>query len=83
MASKNQEYDLAFTHLKNNQNISAYNQFVNLAEKQKKSDPVKAALLYFLAAECKSKQGKENNDEIFEAGNLFLNYGKKDKSYSF
>ena len=35
--AKNQEYDLAFTHMKNNQNISAYNLFLNLASSQKKN----------------------------------------------
>jgi len=79
---KKLDYDLAFTHLKNNQNITAYNLFINLAESQKKVNAPKAALLYILAGECKSKQGKNNNDEILEAGNLFLNFGKKDKSYN-
>ena len=81
MNKSDQSYDLAFTHLKNNQNISAYHQFVNFAEDQKKEDPIKAALLYFLAAECKSKQGKDNNNELQEAGKLFLKYGKKEQSY--
>ncbi len=81
MAKKNQNYDLAFTHLRNNQNISAYNLFTNLAETQKKSDAIKSALLYVLAAECKSRQGKDNENEILEAGKLFLNFAKKDKSY--
>jgi CheY-like chemotaxis protein len=78
---KKQDYDLAFTHLRNNQNISAHNLFLNLAESQKKSDSVKAAILYLLAGECKTKQGKENDAEILEAGKLFLEFGKKDKSY--
>ncbi|MFB5611231.1 MAG: response regulator [Nitrosopumilaceae archaeon] len=73
-----QDYDLAYTHLRNNQNISAHNLFINLAESQKKSDSAKAAVLYLLAGECKTKQGKENKDEILEAGKLFLDFGKKD-----
>ena len=81
MAKKNQNYDLAFTHLRNNQNISAYNLFTNLAETQKKSDAIKSALFYVLAGECKSRQGKDNENEILEAGKLFLNFAKKDKSY--
>lgn len=81
MAKKKQEYDLAFTHLQNNQNISAYNLFTNLAESQKKTDTIKSALLYILAGECKSRQGKDNENEILEAGKLFLNFGKKDKTY--
>ena len=82
MAEKNQEYDLAFTHLRNNQNISAYNLFTNLAESYKKSDEPKSALLYLLAAECKSRQNKDNNEEILIAANLYQNFAKKDKSYS-
>ena len=78
---KKQDYNLAFTHLKNNQNISAHNLFINLAEFQKKSDSIKAAILYLLAGECKTKQGKENNDELLEAGKLFLDFGKKDNSF--
>ena len=53
---KKQDYNLAFTHLKNDQNISAHNLFINLAESKKKSDSVKAAILYLLAGECKTKQ---------------------------
>jgi len=82
LTSKRQEYDLAFTHLRNHQNIAAYNEFLNLATSQKKSEPVKSALLYILAGECKKRQGKESNDEILEAGKLFLASAKKDKSYS-
>jgi len=81
VAIKKQDYDLAFTHLRNNQNISAYNLFTNLAETKKKSDAIKSALLYVLAGECRSRQGKDNEDEILEAGKLFLNFAKKDKSY--
>ena len=78
---KKQDYNLAFTHLKNDQNISAHNLFTNLAEFQKKSDSIKAAILYLLAGECKTKQGKENNHEMLEAGKLFLDFGKKDNSF--
>ena len=78
---KKQDYDLAFTHLKNDQNISAHNLFINLAESKKKSDSIKAAILYLLAGECKTKQGKENNNEVLEAGKLFLDFGKKDNSF--
>jgi CheY-like chemotaxis protein len=79
---KKQDYNLAFTHLKNNQNISAHNLFINLAESQKKSDSVKAAILYLLAGECKTKQEKENNNELLEAGKLFLDYGKKTNDFN-
>jgi len=77
-----QDYEIAFTHLTNNQNISAYNQFINLAQAQKKSNKIRAAILYLLAAECKTRQGKDNSNEILEAGKLFLEYGKKENSYN-
>jgi len=79
---KKQDYDLAFTHLKNNQNISAHNLFINLAESRKKSNSAKAAILYLLAGECKTKQEKENNNELLEAGKLFLDYGKKTNDFN-
>ncbi len=78
---KKQDYDLAFTHLRNDQNISAHNLFLNLAESKKKSDSVRAAILYLLAGECKRKQDKENKNEMLEAAKLFLDYGKKEKNY--
>ena len=78
---KNQEYDLAFTHMKNDQNISAYNLFMNLANAQKKVSPLKGGLLYILAGECKKRQKKDNSDETLEAGKLFLNYAKKENNY--
>ena len=76
-----QDYNLAFTHLKNNQNISAHNLFTNLAETQKKTDKVKAALLFLLAAECKSKQNKE----IFQQSKKVStsNYGSFKTHYNY
>jgi len=78
---RKQDSDLAFTNFKNNQNITAHNLFTDLAETQKKTDKVKAALFFLLAAECKSKQKKNNNHEVLEAGKLFLDFGKKIESY--
>jgi len=79
---KKPDYQLAFTHLQNNQNITAYNLFLDLAEKHKKIDELKAALLFMLAAECKSHQKKDNSDETLEAGKLFLNFAKKGNNYN-
>lgn len=79
--STKQEYDLAFTHLRNDQNISAHNLFLNLADAQKKSNGARSALLYLLAGECKSKQGKENSSELLDAGKSFLDYAKKVADY--
>jgi len=78
---KKLDYELAFTHLQNNQNISAYNHFLDLAENQKKIDGLKSALLFMLAAECKSRQNKDNGNETLEAGKLFLNFAKKENNY--
>jgi CheY-like chemotaxis protein len=83
MANKKKpDYELAFTHLQNNQNITAYNLFSDLAENQKKLDGLKAALLFMLAAECKSRQNKDNKKETLEAGKLFLNFAKKENNYN-
>lgn len=79
---KKPDYELAFTHLQNNQNITAYNQFLDLAENQKKIDVLKSALLFMLAAECKSRQNKDNTNETLEAGKLFLNFAKKENNYN-
>ena len=66
--------EIALTHLKNKQFITAYNLFLDQAESIKKSEQLKSALLFMLAAECKKRQGKEFENEIKEAGNLFVRY---------
>ena len=68
--------EVALAHLKNKQFITAHTLFINQAESVKKSEPVKSALLYLLAAECKKQHGKDYENEITEAGNLFLKYSK-------
>jgi len=72
--------EIAVTHLKNKQFITAHNLFLNQAESLKKSEYVKSALMYMLAAECKTRQGKESENEIKEAGNLFLKYSNSKNS---
>jgi len=72
--------EIAVTHLKNKQFITAHNLFLNQAESLKKSEPVKSALMYMLAAECKTRQGKESKNEIKEASNLFLKYSDSKNS---
>ena len=79
---KKPDYELAFTHLQNNQNITAHNLFLDLAETHKKIDVLKAALLFMLAAECKFRQNKDNSNETLEAGKLFLNFAKKENNYN-
>ena len=68
--------EVALTHLKNKQFITAHNLFLNQAESIKKSELLKSALLYMLASECKTRQGKGSENEIKEASDLFLKYSK-------
>lgn len=79
MAKQKLDYELAFTHLQNNQNITAYNLFLDLAESQRKTDTLKSAVLFILAGECKHRQNKDNSNELFEAGKSFLNFTKNEK----
>ncbi len=72
--------EIAVTHLKNKQFITAHNLFLNQAESLKKTDPVRSALLYMLSAESKTRQGKESKNEIKEAGDLFLKYANSKNS---
>ncbi len=72
--------EIAVTHLKNKQFITAHYLFLNQAESLKKSEHLKSALMYMLAAECKTRQGKESENEIKEAGNLFLKYSTSKNS---
>ncbi len=82
MVTKAPNFDLALTHLRNRQNMAAYNQFTLIAESIKKTDFIKAALSYVLAAECKIRQNKGVEDEMMEAGKLFFNFAKKENNYS-
>lgn len=68
--------EIALTHLKNNQFITAHNLFLTQAESLRKTELLKSALFFMLAAKCKSKHGKESKDEINQAGDLFLKYSK-------
>ena len=76
----NANCEIAVTHLKNKQFITAHNLFLNQAESLKKSDQPKSALLYMLAGECKTRQGKESENEIKEASELFLKYSNSKNS---
>lgn len=82
MATKSPNFDLALTHLRNRQNMAAYHQFTTIAESLKKTDSIKAALSYVLAAECKIRQSKDSSDEITEAGKLYFGFAKKENNYS-
>lgn len=82
MVTKKPDFDLALTHLRNNQNMAAYNIFTEIAEKLKNSDPIKAAISFVLASECRARQNKDVSSEVMEAGKLFFGFAKKEKSYS-
>jgi len=62
--------EIALTHLKNKQFITAHTLFLDQAELLKKSDFLKSALLYMLANECKTRQGKISEHQIKEASDL-------------
>ncbi|CAD6514514.1 putative signal transduction response regulator, Chy-like receiver domain [metagenome] len=72
--------EVALTHLKNRQFITAHNLLLNQAESLRKTDYLKSALLYMLASECKKRQGKESKDEIEKTAELFLEYSKAKNS---
>lgn len=72
--------EVALTHLKNKQFITAHTLFLDQAELLKKSDFLKSALLYMLANECKTRQGKISEHEIKEASDLFLKYSNAKNS---
>jgi len=72
--------EVALTHLKNKQFITAHNLFLDQAESLKKSELLKSALLYMLAGECRNRQGKDSENEIKEASDLFLKYSKDKNS---
>ena len=63
--------EVALTHLKNKQFIPAHTFLFDQAEPIKKSDLLKSALLYMLAGEYKTRQGKNSENEIKESGDLF------------
>ncbi|MGI0066246.1 MAG: response regulator [Nitrosotalea sp.] len=77
-----ERFDLACTYLKNDQNMMAYNMFMDLAQKEMKNNNYRAGLYLILASECKSRQGKERKDELAEAAKFYLKLAKKDKNNS-
>lgn len=77
-----ERFDLACTYLKNDQNMTAHNMFMDLAQKEMKNNNYRAGLYLILASECKSRQGKERKDELAEAAKFYLKLAKKDKNNS-
>jgi CheY-like chemotaxis protein len=82
VVTKKPDFDLALTHLRNHQNMAAYNMLTGIADSLKKSDPIKAALSLILASECKNRQNKDSTSEAVEAGKLFFAFAKKEKSFT-
>ena len=72
-------FDSAITELKHRQFISSYNNFVNLAKNEE--NQFKAALCFLLAAECKKRQDKAYNNEIFEAGKCYNQFAEKNNNF--
>lgn len=81
MAEKKPDFDLALTHLRNNQIMAAYNMLAGIAESIKKDDPIKAALSYVLLSECRVRQNRDFASESTEAAKLFASYAKSRKDY--
>ncbi len=77
-----EKFELACTYLKNNQNISAHNLFIDLAQKEMRKKSFKAGIYLLLASECKSKQEKDGKEEFDLAAKYFLNIAKKDGTNS-
>ena len=77
-----EKFDLACTYLKNDQNISAHNIFMTLAQEQMKQDNYKAGIYLLLASKCKSKQGKDNKEELEMAAKHYLKIAKKNDASS-
>ena len=65
--------------MKNNQPISAYNLLITLAENEMKKEDSRAGILLLLAAECKTKQGKDRNGELLQAAKFYEKVAKKEK----
>ena len=62
--------------------MAAYNQFSTVGDSLRKDDPIKAALSYVLAAECRIRQNKDSSEEISAAGKLYFDFAKKGNNYS-
>jgi len=80
------EFEIAYTNMRNNQTGTAYNHFLRLAEKFKKEKSARAAILYFLAAECKKNEEKDTRDEFIEAAKQYLRLAEgsnRDSRYAF
>ena len=79
MTKESSKLDLACTYLKNDQLISAYNILMTLAENEMKKNDFRAGVLLLLAAECKTKQGKDRNSELLQAAKFYQKLAKKEK----
>ncbi len=78
-----EKFDLACTYMKNDQNISAYNLFMSLAQKELKKEDSKAGVYLLLASECKTKQGKDNKEELDLTAKYYLKIAKKANGSSY
>lgn len=77
-----EKFDLACTYMRNDQNLSAYNLFMDLAQKEIKKENLKAGVYLILASECKSKQGKDGKEEYEMAAKYYLRIAKRNTAES-
>jgi len=78
LTNESSKLDLACTYLKNDQPISAHNILMTLAENEMKKNDFRAGILLLLAAECKTKQGKDKNGELLQAAKFYQKLAKKE-----
>ena len=76
MDKDQEKLELAYTYLKNDQNIAAHNLFITLAQKEAKNQSIKAGLYYILASQCKTKQGKDGKEDLLDAAKFYLKIAK-------
>ena len=72
-----EKFDLACTYMKNDQNLSAYNLLMDLAQKELENDNHRAGIYLLLASECKAKQGKDTKEEFGLAASYYLRLARK------
>lgn len=70
-------FNVAIRELRHKQFISAHTNFIELGKNEE--NLFKAALFFLLASECKKRQEKSFNNEIFEAGKCYMKYAEKNK----
>lgn len=68
--------------MKSDQNLSAYNLLMGLAQKEMKNENLKAGVYLLLASECKARQGKDTKEEFDLAARYYLRIAKRNDGNS-